>query len=86
VTNAPIGPDRANGVYAAHVVAAATLAALAGTGTVANIFQRMIGVLKQMHDANDAWGPLFVAHPGAIWRDVLYVRRRSIAIAERLSA
>lgn len=38
----------------------------------------MIAVLKKMHDANPSWGPLFVTHPGSIFRDFTYVR-----IAER---
>ena len=82
VTNTPIEADRENGVYAAHVVAGATLTALAGAGTVPNVFQRMIAILKQMHDANAAWGPLFVAHPGSISRDYTYVRTREVVVTE----
>ena len=33
---------------------------------------RMLTVLKGMHDANPSWGPLFLAHPGNIYRDVVY--------------
>jgi len=69
---------REAGIYAAHVVAAAAIAALEGKITIANIFQRMIAVLKKMHDANPSWGPLFVMHPGSIFRDFTYTR-----IAER---
>ena len=74
VTNSPISAEREAGVYAAHVVAASALAALEGAATVSNIFQRMIAVLKKMHDANASWGPLFVVHPGAVARDYSYVR------------
>lgn len=74
LTNSPVSTDRASGIYAAHVVAASALAALSGKGSVENIFQRMLSVLKTMHDANAAWGPLFVAHPGTISRDFTYVR------------
>jgi hypothetical protein len=74
VTNIPINASREAGIYAAHVVAAAAVAALEGKITIANIFQRMIAVLKKMHDANPSWGPLFVAHPGSIFRDFTYVR------------
>jgi hypothetical protein len=74
VTNSPIDASREAGIFAAHVVAAAALSALAGEATIANIFQRMIAVLKKMHDANPSWGPLFVAHPGSIFRDFTYVR------------
>ena len=44
--------------------------------TIANIFQRTIAILKRMHDANPSWGPLFVTHPGSIYRDFTYVRPR----------
>jgi hypothetical protein len=74
VTNAPVNASREAGVYAAHVVAAAAVAALEGKITIANIFQRMIAVLKKMHDANPSWGPLFVTHPGSIFRDFTYLR------------
>jgi hypothetical protein len=74
VTNSPIDASREAGIFAAHVVAGATLSALAGEATIANVFQRMIAVLKKMHDANASWGPLFVTHPGSIFRDFTYVR------------
>ena len=74
VTNTPINASREAGIYAAHVVAAATVAALEGKVTIANIFQRMVAVLKRMHDANPSWGPLFVRHPGSIYRDFTYIR------------
>jgi hypothetical protein len=41
----------------------------------------MLAVLKKMHDANAAWGPLFVAHPGAITRDCAYVRHTESSLA-----
>ncbi len=74
ITNSPIDTSRESGVFAAHAVAAATLAALAGKATVSNVFQRMLAVLKKMHDGNASWGPLFVAHQGSISRDLMYVR------------
>lgn len=79
ITNSPISAERANGVYAAHVVAAAAMVALSGTASVSNVFQRMLAVLKKMHDSNPAWGPLFVFHPGAISRDCFYVRHETAA-------
>ena len=30
------------------------------------LFDRMIGMLKIMHDSNPSWGPLYVVHPGDI--------------------
>ncbi len=74
LTNRPIDSTHATGIYAAHVVAAAALAALAGLGELTNIFKRMVAVLKTMHDNNASWGPLFVAHPGSIHRDMTFVR------------
>ena len=62
------------GVFAAHVVAAAVMAALNGKGTTATIFNRMITLLKSMHDSNPAWGPLHVLHPSSIYRDRTYIR------------
>ena len=74
VTNTPINPSREAGIFAAHIVAAAAMAALEGKVSIANIFQRMQTVLKKMHDSNPSWGPLFVVHPGSIFRDFMYVR------------
>jgi hypothetical protein len=59
----------AGGTYAAHVVAAAVTAALEKGAAIQAIFDRMLGVLKVMHDANPSWGPLYVAHPGDLARD-----------------
>jgi len=69
----PIPTRWDDGVYAAHVVAAAGTAALAGSADVGTIFQRMLAALKSMHDANPSAGPLFVAHPGNMKRHHAYV-------------
>jgi len=61
------------GIYAAHAVAAAVMAALATGADIPRIFQRMITVLKAMHDANPSFGPLFVAHPGNIKPDRMFI-------------
>lgn len=61
------------GFYAAHVVAAAVVEALATGTEVGTIFNRMLAVLKAMHDRNASWGPLFVQHPGDIHRDRVYI-------------
>ncbi len=63
-----------SGTYAAHVVAAAVVEALSDSGNLTVIFDRMLGILKTMHDANDAWGPLFMTHPGNLDRHVVYMR------------
>ncbi len=63
-----------SGVYAAHAVAAGVTAALRENAEIEVIFNRMVTVLKVMHDANPSWGPLFVAHPGNLFRRPAYVR------------
>src|SRR5450631_744263 len=68
-TTATLPATYAGGTYAAHVVSAAVMAALEKAAPIPKIFERMIGVLKQMHDANPSWGPLYVVHPGDIARD-----------------
>jgi FMN phosphatase YigB (HAD superfamily) len=76
--NDPIGGSREDGIYAAHVVAAAALTALAGKKDVKSIFKWMLKVLKTMHDSNPSWGPLYVAHPGDVARHFIHAppRRR----------
>jgi hypothetical protein len=61
------------GIFAAHAVAAAVVAALSKNADVPTIFTRTRNVLKIMHDANPSWGPLFVAHPGDTARHPLYI-------------
>jgi hypothetical protein len=61
-------------IYAAHVVAAAVIEALSGSANLPSLFNRMLALLNTMHDENPAWGPLFVAHPGNISRDLAYCR------------
>ena len=68
-TTATLPATYVGGAYAAHVVSAAVMAALENAAPIPKIFGRMIGVLKQMHDANPSWGPLYVVHPGDIARD-----------------
>jgi hypothetical protein len=63
----PLPARYIKGFYAAHVVAAATVSALAGDSDIALIFNRMIGILKLMHDKNPSWGPLYVEHPSDIF-------------------
>jgi phosphoglycolate phosphatase-like HAD superfamily hydrolase len=77
LANAPIRTRHETGIYAAHVVAAAALAALAGKAKVAVLFKRMLEVLKKMHEANASWGPLFIEHPGDIARDYFRTPRKA---------
>jgi hypothetical protein len=60
--------DLSEGIYAAHVVAAAVEAALSKDSDISLIFGRMLRLLKIMHDSNPTWGPLFVRYPGDITR------------------
>ena len=74
---AAISASHATGIYAAHVVAAAAMAALAGKAEVPVLFARMLDVLKRMHDRNASWGPLFIAHPGDIARHYFRTPRKA---------
>ena len=58
--------------YAAHAVSAAVTAAVASGGDIPVLFDGMLALLKQMHDRNPSWGPLYVAHPGDIVRCLAY--------------
>jgi hypothetical protein len=67
----PLGCQGAD-TYAAHAVAAGVTAAISEGGNIPLIFDRMVSVLKVMHDANPSWGPLFIRHPGNVWRHRIY--------------
>jgi len=67
----------AGGTYAAHVVAAAVMSALKTPQAIPVIFDRMLGLLKVMHDANPSWGPLYVVHPGDVARGFVVGMRRA---------
>lgn len=72
-TTIPLAVELESGIFAAHVVAAATLAALAKGANIPILFARMISILKQMHDKNPSWGPLFISHPSTLYRDLAFV-------------
>ena len=61
------------GIFAAHLVGAATMAALAQGANIPLLFQRMIDLLKIMNAKNPSFGPLRVRHPGNIARDRAYI-------------
>ena len=61
------------GFFAAHAVAAGVTAALAPNANIGMIFNRMLDILKRMHDRNPSWGPLFVMHPGDLARHRTYM-------------
>jgi hypothetical protein len=73
-TAADFSPILGVQIYAAHVVAAACMEALSGTGDIAVVFPRMIAALDALFDKNPSWGPLLVRHPGDIARDYIYRR------------
>lgn len=56
-------------LYAAHLVSAAVMEALATGQNIYSLQANLITQLNKLHDANPAWGPLFVAHPGQMRRD-----------------
>ncbi|OMF67229.1 MULTISPECIES: hypothetical protein [Paenibacillus] len=71
-TTGSLTDEHRSGFYAAHVVAAAITEGLSREADLQVIFNRMLSLLKLMHDTNPAWGPLFVQHPGDISRHLLY--------------
>ncbi|MED4908538.1 hypothetical protein P9761_09970 [Brevibacillus centrosporus] len=66
-----------SGMYAAHVVAAAVTASIAGEVPISDAFPRMTALLKTMHDANPSWGPLYVRHRGDLSPHRAYSRTAS---------
>jgi hypothetical protein len=76
-TASALPAELAEGLYAAHVVAAAIVEALSGGADIALLFERALALLKVMHDRNPVWGPLYVRHRGDIARDFAYVRSRA---------
>jgi hypothetical protein len=65
-SSAPLPDNLGSDAYAAHAVAAAVLAALAGDAEIPDLQVRMIRMLNVMHDQNASFGPLFVSQPGNI--------------------
>jgi hypothetical protein len=63
-------------VYAAHMVASATMAALGRGANIPALFQRMLDLLKVKHDADPIFGPLLVRRAGNIVRDRAYMPLR----------
>jgi hypothetical protein len=73
----PIPDIYAKGVYAAHVVAAAVIAAVSGDAEIDRIFTDMISILKLMHDDNPVWKMTmtYLEHPG----DLAFQGRRLLS-------
>lgn len=72
-TATPLPTELTTGIFAAHLVAAATTAALAKGANISLLFPRMLDLLKSMNDKNPSFGPLRVRHPGNMVRDRVYV-------------
>jgi len=72
-TAIPLTAELEAGVYAAHLVAAATTTALSRNADISLLFQRMLELLKRMNDRNPSFGPLAVRHPGDLVRDRAYI-------------
>jgi len=65
----PLQPEAlAREYYAAHAAAAGVVESLSRGANIPLILDRMIYILKKMHDVNASWGPLFVTHPGNLKR------------------
>ena len=67
----PLSTNLPDGIYAAHVVAAAIESAVSKGSNIELIFQRMLRILKSMHDSNPSWGPLFIKYPGDVSRHLV---------------
>jgi hypothetical protein len=62
----PLPNNLGSDAFAAHAVASAVMAALAGEAPIPDLQTRMIAMLNVMHDQNASFGPLFVSQPGNI--------------------
>jgi hypothetical protein len=71
-SRSPLSGDHASGYFAAHVVAAAVLEAVSGNAEISEIFESMLFLLKEMHNANPSWGPLYVVHRGNLLPHVTF--------------
>jgi haloacid dehalogenase-like hydrolase len=69
----PLSVEFSEGVFAAHVVSAAVMAALDTQTDLPALFSRMIAILKIMHDKNPSWGPLFIVRPSTVRKDLSFV-------------
>jgi hypothetical protein len=69
-------PPTPNGkkLYAAHLVSAAVMEALATGRNITQLQANLVKALSKLHDRNPSWGPLMVAHPGQMSRDYFVPR------------
>jgi hypothetical protein len=64
----PLPQEMAEGMYAAHVVAAASMEALSTQTPLSTLFANMLAMLNLMRAHNPVWGPLPVRHRGDVAR------------------
>jgi hypothetical protein len=81
-TNGELPEQGASRIYAAHIVAAAVIEALANSADLPVVFNRMVSILAKLHARNPVWGPLFVRTPGDIARHLTYYPHRRILIEQ----
>jgi len=72
-TATPVPASFAAGIFAAHLVAAATMSALVKGASIPVIFKRMLDGLSTMNGKNPSFGPLRVRHPGNLVRDRTFI-------------
>lgn len=71
-TSRSVPTEYISGFYATHVVAAAVIEAISKDSDIHLIFDRMLAILKVMHDANSTWSPFYVKHPGNVVKHKVY--------------
>jgi len=74
VSSEPLPSAYPAGAYAAHAVSACVVSAVSGKAVIKTTFDRMLSMLKTMHDGNPSWGPLYVLRPGNLVRHIIYRR------------
>lgn len=79
-------PPTPNGkkLYAAHLVSAAVMEALATGKDVTTLQANLVKALSRLHDRNPSWGPLFIVHPGQMSRD--YFMPRPMRMLRKVAA
>ena len=82
-TASELPDDYASGIYAAHAVAAAIMAAISKDANLPLLFDKMLAMLKKMHYKNPSWGPSFVTPPRNIVPIKVYFDSESLEPRER---
>jgi hypothetical protein len=69
----PLPSEIENETFAAHLVAATTMSALAKDANIQTLFQQMLSLLAIINERNLAFKALRIVHPGNIKRDRFYI-------------